>query len=533
MRRVIAAAAAWVIGAVVLAPAQESAKTAPPTIAAAVAALGADGVHTIRYSGFGSTYSVGQSPAPGSPWPRVTLKKYEALVDYDAVAMQEDYLREAGAIQPRGGGLPFTGEQRQLQMLRGTIAWNVPYGRPPRGRGPGPSETPALPPTTPPAPSPPFGGRGAPPVPLAPQGAAASVTDRIQQVWSTPHGFLKAAVANSATTVRGSDGVEVSFSAGGRRFRGVLNTRNEVERVRTWLDDPVLGDMLVESTFSGYEKFGVASFPTHIVERRGGFPVLDLFVGSVELNAKVDVTVPDSVRDQALAPTRVQVEKIGNGVYYLTGGSHHSVAIEMADHVVLVEAPLNEERSIALLAAVTETLPAKPIRFVINTHHHFDHAGGLRTFVDAGATIVTHEMNKRFYETAWSAPRSINPDRLARSMKAPAFITFTDAYTLKDASRTLELHRLTGNPHNDGFVVVYLPGEKLLIEADAFTPADGAPAPPAAPPGPPGFPAPVSPTTLNLYQNIQRLKLDVAQIAALHGPRLAQMSELASAVGVN
>jgi len=325
----------------------------------------------------------------------------------------------------------------------------------------------------------------------------------------------------------------VSFTADGRRFSGLLNARNQVERVRTWLDDPVLGDMLVETSFSGYEKFGALSFPTHIVERRGGFPVLDLFVAAVESNVKAEIAVPDAVKEHVPAPTRVQVEKIEHGVYYLTGGSHHSVAIEMADHVVLVEAPLNEERSIALIAAVKETLPTKPIAVVINTHHHFDHSGGLRTFVDAGATIVTHERNERFYEAAWAAPRSINADRLARSAKAPTFITFADAYTFKDASRTIELHRVAGSPHDDGFVVAYLPGEKLLIEADAFTPADAAPAATGGPPAPFGPPTAVSPTTLNLYQNIQRLKLDVAQIAALHGPRLAPMSELAGAAGVN
>jgi glyoxylase-like metal-dependent hydrolase (beta-lactamase superfamily II) len=173
----------------------------------------------------------------------------------------------------------------------------------------------------------------------------------------------------------------------------------------------------------------------------------------------------------------------------------------------------------------------------VNTHHRFDHSGGLRPFVDEGATVVTHEMNRAFYEKAWAAARTLNPDRLARSRKTAVFQTVTDRVVLTDGARSVEIHRIANNSHNDGFLMVYLPVEKLLIDADAYTPAPVA-APPAgsAPPqGGNGMTSPaaptISPTILNLYHNIQRLKLDVAQIAALHGPRLATMQDLATAGG--
>jgi glyoxylase-like metal-dependent hydrolase (beta-lactamase superfamily II) len=119
---------------------------------------------------------------------------------------------------------------------------------------------------------------------------------------------------------------------------------------------------------------------------------------------------------QVPAP-RVDAETIAPGVSYLRGGSHHSVAIEMRDHVVLVEAPLGEARSVALLAKLTELAPQKPLRYVVNTHHHFDHSGGLRTMVNQGATVVTQELNRPFYETAWAAPRTLGPDALSKSGK--------------------------------------------------------------------------------------------------------------------
>ena len=74
---------------------------------------------------------------------------------------------------------------------------------------------------------------------------------------------------------------------------------------------------------------------------------------------------------------------------------------------------------------------------------------------------------------------------------------------------------LTTSVHNDTFLMVYLPKEKLLIEADDYTPL-----PPNAPP-----PATPNPLNVNLIENIERLKLAVDKILPLHG-RVAQTSEL-------
>ena len=101
---------------------------------------------------------------------------------------------------------------------------------------------------------------------------------------------------------------------------------------------------------------------------------------------------------------RVKVDKVTDGVFFLTGGSHNSVAIEMTDHVILFEAPLNDGRGKALVDAITKTIPGKPIRFVVNTHHHFDHSGGLRGMAAKGVTIVTHEDNVSFYKRIYGRP---------------------------------------------------------------------------------------------------------------------------------
>jgi glyoxylase-like metal-dependent hydrolase (beta-lactamase superfamily II) len=256
-------------------------------------------------------------------------------------------------------------------------------------------------------------------------------------------------------------------------------------------------------------------FPSRIVRVQGEHPVLELTISGVKTNGDANITAPAEA-NAAPAPVTVTAEKLADGVYYMKGGTHHSVAIDQKDHIVVVEGPQNEARSAAVIAKVKETIPNKPIKYLVNSHVHFDHSGGVRTYVDEGATIVTHADNKPYYEKAWAAPHTINPDKLAQSKKAATFETFTDKHVLTDGSRTIEIHKIAGGGHNDAFAMVYLPKEKILIEGDAWTPPAANAPPPTA----------VNPFAVNLDENITRLKLDVRQIAALHGPRVATVADL-------
>jgi glyoxylase-like metal-dependent hydrolase (beta-lactamase superfamily II) len=247
--------------------------------------------------------------------------------------------------------------------------------------------------------------------------------------------------------------------------------------------------------------------------------VLDITVSKIATNPAVNIAVPDSVTSSA-SPVMVTVDKLAPGVFYLRGGTHHSVVIDQADHVVVVEGPLDEARSSAVIAKVKEIIPNKPLRYLINTHAHFDHSGGLRTWVDEGATIVTHAANRPYCEEAWKAPHMPKPDRLEQSKKRANFETFTDTHTLTDGKRTIEIYPIAGSGHNDAFAMVYLPAEGILVEADAYTPAAANAPPPAVP----------NPFTVNLNENITKQKLNVKQIAALHGPRVTTMGDLKAAI---
>ena len=139
-----------------------------------------------------------------------------------------------------------------------------------------------------------------------------------------------------------------------------------------------------------------------------------------------------------------------------------------------------------------------------------------------GAIIVTHEINKQFYEKVFAAPRTLNPDNLARSKKKAIIEAFTDKHVLTDGIRTMELYHIEGSPHAAGLIMAYLPKEKLLIEADVYTPGRETPNVPV--------PSAPNPASVNLYQNIQRLDLDVKQIVPIHG-RVVPMANLLEAIG--
>jgi glyoxylase-like metal-dependent hydrolase (beta-lactamase superfamily II) len=445
--------------------------------------MGATDLKSIQYSSSGSVFAPGQSPHPGAPWVRYNAKSYSRTINYDTASLRDEIVRTQGEQPPRGAVFVI-GEQSQILLVSGTHAW---------------SQT---------------GDTAAPQL--------AAVGDRLHQLWITPHGVIKAAMAHNATVQSRTEGGKkltmIAFTVPGQlKVNAVVNDQNLVEKVESWVTNPVVGDMLTETTYADYKDFGGVKFPTKITQKAGGFPALDLTVSAVQPNAPADIQVPDNVRQAAV---EVKEQKVVDGVWYITGGTHHSVLVEMQDYVVVVEGPQNDERASAVIAEVKRLVPNKPIKYVVNSHHHYDHAGGLGAFVAEGVTVITHASNKAFFEQAFAAPRTVRPDKLAQSGKKATVESLNDKLVLQDSTRTLEIHHIAGNLHADGLILAYLPKEKLLMEADVYTPAAPNTPPPAQP----------NPFSVNLHDNIGGLKLEVDRILPLHG-RIVTLAELLSAIG--
>jgi len=466
MRRIVCIA----LSAAVLS-AHVAAQDAAAVIDAASKAMGTSTLQSIQYSGTGSVNPTGQAELPGGPWPRFTVTKYTALINYTVPAMRQELVRIDDMNPPRGGGAggynPATG-QGGIRPIPGDIIQNTNVD--------GRTEVGAV------------------------------------NLWLTPHGFLKGAAANAATAkVSTSRGKKiVSFTAFNKyTVTGTLNAQNLVERVETKLDVSFTGDTLFEGIYSDYKDYGGVKFPSRALMRQGGFPILDVSVASVTPNspAAMDVGRGAPPAPAAPAPVRIQAEQIGKGLWFLNSGAPQSILAEFKDYAVIVEGPSSDERTLATLAEAWRLLPGKPVKYLVNTHHHADHSGGIRGYVAEGIPIITHESHKRYYEqVVFKAPHTLNPDHLARSPRAPVIETVGDKRVITDGTMTLELHLMKGHPHAQGLLMVYVPTEKMLIQADAFAPRPGAKP----------LPAP-SPYTINLVDNVRRLKLDVQKVAHVHG----------------
>src|SRR5262249_26464924 len=268
--------------------------------------MGTTTLQYVRYTGSGTNNSVGQAFTSGGPWPRFKVTKYVALVNYTVPAMRQEIVRIDNEYPPRGGGAgpfnPATG-QGGIRPIPGDIIQN--------------------------------------------QNADGRTESGALNIWLTPHGFLKGAVANGPARLTGTQGKKklVSFTAFGKyTVTGTLNEQNLVEHVETRIDGGFTGDTLIETTYTDYKEFGSVKFPTHIVQRQGGYPVLDLIVANVEANSPAALELRSNPQRGA-APggtagsIQIQSEKISDGVRFLNFGAPQSLLVEFKDSVVIIEGP--------------------------------------------------------------------------------------------------------------------------------------------------------------------------------------------------
>lgn len=424
---------------------------------------------TLVLEGGGMNGNLGQDLTPEATGEAFQLTGYRRAIDFAAHRARTEQTRTPNFTYFQGSA-----PQKQTLGIDGEVAYNV-------------------------------GADG-----TAARAANGVAKDRRAEFYHHPLALVQAALDPSSTlsnarTSAGERVVDVTTAYGGRLTLAIDAATKLPTRVVSMADNLNLGDVAVETAFADYQDAGGLKLPTRLTTKIDGYTTADIRVSTQTVGgAAGDLAAPTAAASAAPIagppPAVVTAEELAPGVWFLAGQSHHSVVVEFADHLTLIEAPQHDTRALAVIAKARSLRPDKPLTQVINTHHHFDHSGGVRAAIGEGLEVITHKGNAAFFQSAATRAHTIAPDALTRSGKALKLSAVDDQMELKDATRTMTIYALSGNGHSDTMLMAYLPKERLLVEADLYSPGTAA-----------------QPYAARLLDSVRMRQLRVDRIVPLHG----------------
>jgi len=195
------------------------------------------------------------------------------------------------------------------------------------------------------------------------------------------------------------------------------------------------------------------------------------------------------------------IRSIGKNVYIVDGlNGNNPLILNFKDHLVMVEAPNGVEEAMAM---AKRSFPGKPIKKVLITHYHDDHAGRLDHYINNGIPVLTTEGNIDYIRHFTNAEHAV----ISSGMEKNSAIveSFIKKKTLKDDSLHVELMDFGPNSHANELVVLYFPKERILYQSDMLISNDQG-----------GIVKPLIPINLELYKKIKEHKLQVDTIYGFH-----------------
>jgi glyoxylase-like metal-dependent hydrolase (beta-lactamase superfamily II) len=437
-----------------------------------------EAVKSIVIEGTGVNYNLGQDMTPEAATQQFAISGYKRAIDVAKGGQRIEQTRT-----PKFAYFQGPQPQVQIQVLDGDIAFNI-------------------------------GANGA----AARLATATAERDRRTEFFHHPITALKAATVSITTisNVRTVGSARLAdFAFRDRVWTMAIDAAGLPLWIATKTDQPNLGDVVVTTTFADYQDVNGLKLPAKITGKVDEFTTYEIQASKQTIDADVitGAATPEMIKPVAPAPPNVTVTPIGKGVWFLAGQSHNSVLVEFADHLMLIEAPQSEARTLAVIAKAKETVPKKPLTVLVTTHHHFDHTAGLRAAIAEGMTVITQAGNKAWVENMARRPHTLQPDALAKNASRLNIVTVDGEREVKDQAMTVMLYHVAGNPHSDTMLMAYIPRDRVLIEADAFSPG-----------------AQVNPYSANLLENIQKRNLRVEKIVPLHGA-IAPFAELVKVSG--
>ena len=424
-------------------------------------------VKTIVLEGEGTQYNLGQDVVPNASGQTFHVTPYKRAIDVAGERARTELVRVPKFTYWQG-----LAPQRQIQGIDKAIGYNVvPNG-------------------------------------TASRVAQTAADDRRAEFLRYPITAVRAALdplaqVTNARTGNGESSVQV-VTSGGPAFTLVIDAATKLPtRVTTEANHVNLGDVTIATAFADYQNVGGLQLPARLTTKTDDFTTGEVRVVKQVVDADAgDLAAPvqvASAQAPAAQPPNVTVEEVSRGFWLLAGGSHHSALVEFSDHLMLIDAPQNDARTLAVIAKARELRPGKPLTQVVNSHHHFDHSGGIRAAVSEGLTVITHQGNAAFIEDAVKRPHTRVPDALARNPKPLKLETVTDEKAMTDGTMTVNLYSIPSE-HSETMLMAYLPKERALVVIDLYEPGE-----------------PANMFLARFVEDLKKRNLRVDRIVPLHG----------------
>ena len=394
-------------------------------------------VKTLVIEGEGTQYNLGQDIRPGASGQTFAVTQYKRAIDVPGERARTELTR-----LPKFTFWQGLAPQVQVQGIDKGVGYNVAANG------------------------------------TASRAAAAAVDDRRAEWLRHPITAVRAALDPSVqlTNLRTENGESVIDvrTADGRAFTLAVDAATKLPtRVSNAANNVNLGDVVISTSFADYQNAGGLQLPARLITKTDDFTTSEVRATRQAVDADTgELAAPPAVVS-APAPSpqspNVTVEEVSRGVWLLAGGSHHSALIEFSDHLMLIDAPQNDARTLAVIAKARELRPDKPLTHVVNSHHHFDHSGGIRAAVAEGLTVITHEGNAGFIDEIVKRPHTRVPDALSKNPKPLKVETISDEKVLTDATMTVNLYSIPGE-HSETMLMAYLPRDRALVIIDVYEP---------------------------------------------------------------
>jgi glyoxylase-like metal-dependent hydrolase (beta-lactamase superfamily II) len=250
-----------------------------------------------------------------------------------------------------------------------------------------------------------------------------------------------------------------------------------LSKYETLINDPFSGDSLIETRFTGQRKVGKYIVPTRRVNVLNGDITNDFGLADVAFNVALTperFKVPEGMRAITF-PTPTPVTKHADKIYTTSAAGYNVLFVDFNDYIFVMETPGSDRVSLQAIEQIKKTIPNKPIKYVAVTHHHDDHAGGIRTYMAEGATLIVAPSEEAFFKKVSAVRFSADPDTLTRNPREPKFEPLQNGKrVLTDGTTTVEIYDIGKGPHAEEMLVAYFPDQKFIYQGDLLNrPANG------------------------------------------------------------